>query len=325
MRRREFLGALGCGVTWPFLAFAQQQSVPVIGFLNTGSPEPLRGQISAFHQGLKEIGFTEGQNFSIEYRWANGAYDRLPALAAELIERQVTLLVAAPTPSALAAKATTTTIPIVFVTGVDPVKFGLVASLNRPGANVTGISFFTTMLETKRLGLLHEMVPQAHALSALINPNNPAADAQSKELTEAGRTLGIQLHLVDAANESDFDAAFAKIVHHQAGGLLISGDAFFNSRRAQLVAMATRYAIPTMYEWREFAQAGGLVSYGTSSADAYRQAGIYAGRVLKGTKPADLPVTQSVKFELVINLRTAKTLGLMVPPMLIARADEVIE
>ncbi len=325
MKRREFLGAVGYVVVWPVEASAQQQSLPVIGFLNLGSPEPLRGQISAFHHGLKEAGFIEGQNVAIEYRFADGRYDRLPALVDELIKRQVTLLFAAPTPSALAAKAATTTIPTVFVTGADPVQLGLVAGLNRPGANVTGVSFFTTMLESKRLGLLHELIPQARVLAALINPNNPAVEAQSKELTEAGRTLGLQLHLVSAASESDFDAAFAKVAQSQAGGLLISGDAFFNSRRTRLVAMATRQAIPTIYEWREFAQAGGLVSYGTSSADSYRQAGIYAGRILKGTKPADLPVMQSVKFELVINLSTAKALGLLVPPMLLARADEVIE
>ena len=326
VRRREFITLLGgVAAAWPLAARAQQSAMPVVGFLNTGSPEPLRGQIAAFHDGMKQAGFIERQNFAIEYRWAEGQYDRLPALVADLIQRPVTILVAAPTPSALAAKAATSTLPVVFVSGVDPVKFGLVASLNRPGGNVTGVSFFTTALETKRLGLLHELLPQARVLAALINPNNPAAENQSKELTEAGRAIGVQLHLVNAASETDFDAVFAKLAQQNIGGLLISGDAFFNSRRAQLVAMAARHAVPTMYEWREFAHAGGLISYGTSSAEAYRQAGIYAARILNGTKPADLPVMQSTRFELVINLKTVKALGLTVPSGVLAIADEVIE
>jgi ABC-type uncharacterized transport system substrate-binding protein len=300
--------------------------MPVTGFLNAAAPGPLRRQIAAFHEGLKESDYVEGQNVAVEYRWAEGQYDRLPALAADLVRRQVSVIVAGGgAPVVLAAKAATTTIPIVFSAGADPVALGLVGSLNRPGGNITGVYHFATGLEAKRLGLLHEMVPKATAIAVLVNPNYSDAESQLRDVQEAAARLDVQLVVVRANAESDFDAAFSTVVQQRSGALLVCASPFFNGRREQLVVLAARHALPTIYEWRDFADAGGLMSYGTSLADAYRQAGVYAGRILKGAKSADLPIVQATRFEFVINLSTAKALGIEVPPTLSARADEVIE
>jgi len=304
---------------------AQQPAMRVIGFLNAASPGPLRQQIAAFREGLKESGYVEGQNVGVEYRWAEGQYDRLPALAADLVRRQVSVIVSGGgAPAVFAVKEATTTIPIVFTAGGDPVGVGLVASLNRPGANITGVYHFAAGLEAKRLGLLHEMIPKAATIAVLVNPNFSEAENQLREVQEAAVPLGVQLVVVRANTESDFDAAFSTVVQQRSGALLVCASPFFNTRREQLVVLAARHALPTIYEWRDFAEAGGLMSYGTSLADAYRQAGVYAGRILKGAKPADLPVVQSTKFEFVINL-TAKALGLTIPAGLLAIADQVIE
>ncbi len=327
MRRRELLTVfLGGAVAWPLGVRAQQKAMPVIGFLNSGSPGPFASAVAAFRQGLSEAGYVEGQNLAIEYRWAEGHYDRLPALAAELVGRKVDLIATGGGyVAALATKTATSTIPIVFVGGGDPVEEGVVASLARPGGNLTGASFLAIELVSKRVELLSELAPQAGVIALLVNPNFSGAERVIRDAQEAVRVMGRQLAILKASSESEIDAAFATLVQLRAGALVIAGDAFFRNRLDQLVALASRYAVPAISVWPEFAAAGGLISYGTSIASAYRQAGIYAGRILKGEKPADLPVQQSTRFELVINLKTAKALGLTVPQSLLARADEVIE
>jgi putative tryptophan/tyrosine transport system substrate-binding protein len=326
MNRREFISLLaGAATAWPLAARAQQPAMPVIGYLGAGASGPLRQQIATFHAGLKEAGYVEGQNVGVEYRFAEGQYDRLPAMAADLVRRQVAVLFASSNDGVSAAKQATSAIPIVFATGGDPVALGFVASLSRPGGNVTGVYFFTQGLQEKRLGLLHEMVPTATTIAVLINPNYSPAQNQLRDAQVAAARLGLQLVVLRANTERDFAGAFADLVRQRVGALLVSASPFFNSRREQLVVLAARHAVPAIYEWREFAEAGGLMSYGTVLNEAYRQAGIYCGRVLKGEKPADLPVVQSTRFEFVINLSTAKALGIEVPPTLSARADEVIE
>jgi len=304
----------------------QQKAMPVIGFLSSVSPGPLAGFVSAFRQGLSEAGYVEGQNLAIEYSWAEGRYDRLPALAAELVDRKIDMIVTTGgTVSARAAKSATSTIPIVSVFGGDPVADGLVASFARPGGNLTGLSILVRELMPKRLELLTELIPQAGVIALLVNPSNPNAERIIPEVQEAARAKGVPLHVLKAGTEGEIDAAFATLVQLHAGALVVAADPYFNSRREQLVTLAARHAVPAIYEWREFATAGGLISYGTSLLAVYRQVGIYTGRVLKGEKPADLPVQQPTTFELVVNLNTAKALGLTVPPSILSRADEVIE
>jgi putative tryptophan/tyrosine transport system substrate-binding protein len=327
MRRREFISLLGSAAVAGPLAARAQQPMPVIGFLHSVSFDNLAHLVQSFHQGLKEAGFVEGRNVSIEYRWAEGHYDRLPALAADLVRRQVAVI-AAPggTPTALAAKAATATIPIVFLVGVDPVTAGLVASLNQPGSNVTGVSILNVDVVAKRLELLHELVPTAAVIALLVNPTNPVyTEPEIKEARDAAGSLGLQLHVLNASNEDEIDAAFATMVREGAGALVLSPDPFFNGRRVQLAALEARYAIPVIADRREFVEAGGLMSYGPNLADANHQVGVLVGRILKGARPADLPVQQVVKIELVINLKTAKTLGIAIPMPLLGRADEVNE
>jgi putative ABC transport system substrate-binding protein len=328
MRRREFVGLVAAGmIARPLAARAQQKAMPVIGFLAVRSATELTHLVAAFRQGLDEAGFVEGRDVAVEYRWAERRYDRLPTLAAALASQQVTVIAATGGGvSALAAKAATTTIPIVFVVGdLDPVKSGLVNSLNRPGGNITGITPSSSFLGPKRLELLHEMVPTAAVIGMLVNPNWVDAETQSREAKEAAHTLGLQLQIVHASNEAEFDAAFSTLVKLHSAALLVANDGFFLDRREQVVALAARYSMPAIYAYREYAAAGGLMSYSPSLADGYRQAGIYTGKILKGAQPAELPVMQPTKFELVVNLKTAKALGLTIAPLILAGADEVIE
>jgi putative ABC transport system substrate-binding protein len=330
MRRREFITlAGGAAAVWPLAAArAQQPALPVVGFLNAASPKSYARQLSAFLKGLGEAGYVDGHNVMIEYLWAEGRMDRLSAMAADLVHNHVTVIAATSTPAALAAKAATTTIPIVFETAADPVQLGLVASLHRPGGNVTGVTQTNGEVAPKRLELLHELLPTARVMALLVNPADPAlAEPTTKETLAAAHTLGLELHVLNASTERDFDGVFAKLIQLRAGGLVIGPDALFTGRDAseQLAALSLRHAVPTIYEHREFAAAGGLMSYGSDTSESYRLAGNYTGRILKGEKPADLPVQQATKVELYINLKTAKALGITFPLTLLGRADEVIE
>jgi putative ABC transport system substrate-binding protein len=328
MNRRKFITLLGGAVaTWPLDARAQQATVPVIGFLGPGSAQSDTPRVTGFRQGLSEGGLVEGRNFTIEYRWADSHYDRLPALATELVHRQVALIATSSTPAALAAKAATTTIPIVFETAANPVKLGLVASFNRPGGNITGVTQWSVEIVPKRLELLHELLPNASSLSLLVNPTAPAiADSQTRDVRSAAQTLGIHLHVLNASTEQDLDRVFARLTELRAGGLIIGGDAFFTRHVKQLGALSVQRAVPAIYQYREFVAAGGLMSYGTNIVDAHRLVGLYAGRILKGDKPADLPVQQATtKVEMYLNLKTARALGITVTLPLSGRADEIFE
>ena len=325
MNRRDLLILCGAAITWPHAARAQQKAMPVVGYLNSGSPGPSAPNVAAFHHGLSETGYVEGQNVAIEYRFAEGHYDRLPALAADLVRRKVDVIATSAIPAARAAKNATATIPIVFTSVNDPVGDGLVASVARPGGNLTGFSALTVQLTPKQPELLSELVPQARMIALLVNPSNSNAEPIIRDVHKAAGTKGMQLLILKAATESEIDAAFASLVQLQAGALFVPGDPFFFSRRDQFLALASRLTVPAIYAFREFATAGGLISFGPSATGMFQQAGIYTGRILKGEKPAELPVQQPTKFELVINLKTAKALGLSVPQALLARADEVIE
>jgi putative ABC transport system substrate-binding protein len=328
MRRREFMTLLGgAAATWPLAARAQQPVIPVIAFLHPASPDSLVDRLRAFRQGLKETGYVEGENVAIDYRWAENQIDRLPVLAADLVRRRVAVIaVTGNAASVLAAKAATTTIPIVFAVTDDPVKLGLVASLARPTGNLTGINFLNTELTAKRLEILRELVPGATRVAVLVNPANAAAtEVVVRDLQVAARTMGLQIQVLNASTSREIDAAFASLARERPDALFVAGDPFFNSRRVQLVQLAARHAVATAYAGRDYSEIGGLISYGSNTTDVFRQVGVYTGRILKGAKPADLPVVQSSKFELLINAQTARMLGLTVPPSLLATADEVIE
>jgi putative ABC transport system substrate-binding protein len=326
VKRRAFITLLGgAAATWPLAARAQQTAMPVIGYLNLGSPESDTPRLTGLRRGLNETGYVEGRNFLIEYRWAGNQPDRLPALAADLVQLRVAVIVAAGLLPALAAKAATTSIPIVFAAAADPVQLGLVASLNRPGGNLTGVNSFAGELGAKGLALLHDLVPSTETIGFLENPNNPIFDLTTRDVLAAAPVVGLKVQILKASTDREIDTAFVSLVQVRTGALLVGNDPFFNSRIEQLVALAARHAIPAMYPLREFAAAGGLMSYGTSNRDIYQQVGIYTGRILKGTKPADLPVMQTTKFDLVINLKTAKALNLQIPDKLFSVSDEVIE
>jgi putative tryptophan/tyrosine transport system substrate-binding protein len=326
MRRREFISLLGGAAVWPLTARAQQRSsLPIVGIAVGGSAAPLRGVLSAFEEGLKETGYVPGRNVVIEYRYAEGRFERFAGFMSDFIQHKVSVIVSSNIPGIFAAKKATSDIPIVFSIGEDPVELGLITSINRPEANLTGVYQFTQDLEAKRLALLHEMTPKAGIIGVLINPSFDPAPRQLRQVEEAASRLGLKLIVVNADTENEFDVAFATVVGQKGEALLVAASPFFNIRRQQLTMLAARHHLPAMYEWREFAEAGGLMSYGTKLAEAYRQSGVYTGRILSGQKPSDLPVVQLNKFELVINLSAAKGLGLEVPPLLSARADEVIE
>jgi putative ABC transport system substrate-binding protein len=326
VNRRKTIALLGgAAVAWPLAAKAQQPTMPVIGFLHSASPEQYSSVVAAFRNGLLDEGFIDGRNVTIEFRWAQGRYDRLPALAAELVQRGVVVIAAGSTDAALAAKRATTTIPIVFNSGADPVKLGLVASLNRPGGNTTGVTFLTNELVPKRVEALHELLPKAAMIGFLVNPSISTSEVDTKVMQETASAFGMKLVIENCATEPDFDPAFARLIQQRVEALVVEPDPFFNSKAAKLVALAAHNALPTIYQLRDYVAAGGLMSYGTSLTDAYRLVGVYTGRILKGANPAELPVQQSVKVELVINLKTAKALGLTVPTGLLVRADEVIE
>jgi putative tryptophan/tyrosine transport system substrate-binding protein len=325
MRRRDFMAFIGGAAMWPPAAYAQQSSTAVIGFLASRSPEDSTDVLLVFREALKQAGYVEGQGVAIEYRWAGGRYDRLPAFAAELLDRKVAVIAAFGPPAALAAKAATATVPVVFVTGGDPVAVGLVGSLSQPGGNVTGVNLLTSEVGSKRVAVLTELLSSSGTIAFLINPKNPDGEIETGDALAAARVLGRQGFIVRANSDQEIEAAFATIVQKHAGGLFVGADAFFNSRREQIVSLAARHHVPAIYQFREFADAGGLISYGPSLADAYRHAGDYVGRILAGAKPVHLPVLQASRFELIINLKTARALGLTIPPTLLARADEVIE
>ena len=325
--RRQFVALLGGGgvAAWPLAARGQQAAMPVIGFLHGASSEGYKPMVASFRQGLKEAGYVDGHNVAIEFSWAEGQYDRLPAMAADLARRQVAVIVTGGTPAAFAAKAATSTIPTVILVGVDPVQLGLVGSLSRPGGNVTGLAVLTVQLEAKKLELLHELLPTATAIALLVNPTNVLTESETKDMQDAVRSLGLHLHILNASTESQIDAAFGALAELRATALIVSVDTFLNNSRDQIVALAARYAVPAVYGFRDFVNAGGLMSYGTDLVDVYRQQGIYAGKILSGARPADLPIQQVTKVTFVINLKTAKTLGLTFPTTLLGRADEVIE
>jgi len=325
MKRREFIGLVAGGIAWPVVVQAQQQATPVIGFLSSRSPGESAGLVTAFRQGLRESGFVEGQNLAIAFRWAEGHYDKLPALASELANLPVAVIYAAGgPPSAFAAKGATSTIPVVFSAASDPVEIGLVPSLSQPGGNVTGMGIFNASLGTKRLELMKELMPNAGVIGYLLNPADRMSEIESKSVVSAGRSLGIDVRILNAKSESELDSTFEGLKRH-VGGLVVSGEPFFDSQRERIVGLAAKYAVPTIYAWREYVRAGGLISYGTDLPESYRQAAVYAGRILKGEKPANLPVVQPTKFYMAVNSKVAKSLGVEVPPRLLGLADEVVE